>query len=236
MADKRCSNADIISAILLGNNEGFAKEMVQLSQKKNAIKSLAWDSAKWKAQVKQIDMQIQSMFEARILYWAAWDEAKQTLIKRLKARWGTIWAWARVLEMIDSISVNNLDEYAELFGKKKGDVVNTQQAIDNLKKSVSDFIAAKEWLKVNYWAKVFDKNLPMKERKKALWDWYKQELKTVKEWWVPTTIVSPDDQWKHIERLAWAKQQKREELFNNYLLWRIFIWEDEDATKSFIVS
>ncbi|WP_173431905.1 hypothetical protein [Sharpea azabuensis] len=46
--------------------------------------------------------------------------------------------------MIDSISVNNLDEYAELFGKKKGDVVNTQQAIDNLKKSVSDFIAAKE--------------------------------------------------------------------------------------------
>ena len=234
MADNRCFNADIISTILLGNNEGFAKEMVQLSQKKNAIQSLAWDTAKWKAQIKQIDMQIQSMFEARILYGSAWDEAKQALIKRLKARWGTIWAWARVLEMIDSISVNNINEYAELLGKQRGDVVNTQQAIDELKEAVSDFIAAKEWLKVNYWAKVFNKNLSMKERRKALWDWYKQELETVKKWWVPTTIVSPDDQWKHIERFTWAWQHKREELFNNYLLWRIFIWEDEDVTKDFI--
>ena len=234
MADDRCLNADIISTILLGNNEGFAKEMVQLSQKKNAIQSLAWDSAKWKAQIKQIDMQIQSIFEARILYGSAWDEAKQTLIKRLKARWGTIWAWARVLEMIDSISVNNLNEYAELLGKQRGDIVNTQQAIDELKNSVSDFIAAKEWLKVNYWTKVFNKDIPKKERDKALWEWYKKELDIVKKWWKPTTLVSPDEQWKHIERLAWTKQQKREELFNNYLLWRIFIWEDEDATKSFI--
>lgn len=233
MAD-RCLNADILATTLLGNNEGFAKQIVGLAQEKNAISNIAWDSARTKQLTKQIDMQIQSMIEARILFWDAWDAAKQKLLKWLRNKWWTLWAWARLLDMIDSLSVENVEEYAWLVWKDRTDVAWVKQSITDLKFAVSDFIAAKNNLKVNYWTKFYNKLLKKSERIKALWDWWRADLKTVRSWWTPTELVNPDEQWRHIVNMTWGDLAKREKLFNNWVLWRTFLWEDDSAVTAFV--
>ena len=233
MAD-RCLNADILATTLLGNNEGFAKQIVGLAQEKNAISNIAWDSARTKQLTKQIDMQIQSMIEARILFWNAWDVAKQQLIKKIRNKWWTLWAWARLLDMIDNLSVENVEEYAWLVWKDRTDVAWVKQAITDLKFAVSDFIAAKNNLKVNYWTKFYNKLLPRKERIKAIWDWWRADLKAVREWKAPTELVNPDEQWKHIVSMTWWDLAERERLFNNRILWRTFLWEDDSAFKDVV--
>ena len=233
MAD-RCLNADILATTLLGNNEGFAKQIVSLAQEKNAISNIAWDSARTKQLTKQIDMQIQSMIEARILFWDAWDTAKQKLLKWLRNKWWTLWAWARLLDMIDNLSVENVEEYAWLVWKDRTDVAWVKQSITDLKFAVSDFIAAKNNLKVNYWTKFYNKLLKKEERIKALWDWWRADIKAVKEWWTPTELVNPDEQWRHIVSMTWGDLAKREKLFNNWVLWRTFLWEDDSAVTAFV--
>lgn len=234
MADGRCLNADILASLLLGNNEAFAKEVVDLTNELNSIKAIYKDDKMIKNAEKQINLRLNWIVWARILYWDAWDVAKQTLLKKVRNKWWTIWEWARLLDMIDWISLQNLDEYAGLLFQKWDDIRTAQGAIDEFKESVSNYVAAESWLKDNYWIKLWSKNVSKEEKAQALWEWWKSELKKVKEWWTPTWIITPDEQWKHIERLSWIKQKERETLFNNYVLWRIFLWEDDDVVKAFV--
>ena len=234
MADGRCLNADILASLLLGNNEAFAKEVVDLTNELNSIKAIYKDDKMIKNAEKQINLRLNWIVWARILYWDAWDAAKQALLKKVRNKWWTIWEWARLLDMIDWISMQNLDEYAGLLFQKWDRLGTAQDAIDDFKEAVSNYVAAESWLKDNYWIKLWGRNVPKEEKVKALWEWWKSELKKVKEWWVPTWIITPDEQWKHIERLSWLKQKEKETLFNNYVLWRIFLGEDDDVVKDFI--
>lgn len=246
MADWRCLNADILASLLLGNNEAFAREIIDLANRINWAKALVWEWKLSKHLEKQASMQINWIVSARILYWDAWDKAKQSLMKTIMWKWWTIWEWARLLELIDSISLKNLDEYAGLLFDSRWGIWTAQDAIDDFKYAVSNYVAAKNELKKSYWikdkklvnnpwAKIFNKKLSKEERRKALWELWIKDRETLKKWWVPTEIVSPDDQWKHIEKFTWDIQKKREMLFNNYILWRIFLWEDDDVLEDFII-
>jgi len=237
MADGRCLNADILASLLLGNNEAFAKEVVDLTNQLNSIKTALKNDKMVKNAEQQINLRLNWIVWARILYWDAWDAAKQALLKKLRNKWWTIWEWARLLDMIDWISLQNLDEYAWLLWQKWDGVESAQEAIDRFKKSVSDYVAAENWLKEQYWTKLWSDATSKDELKsKLLWLLKSTDRSPIKgkDKKGITKILTPDENWKQISDSVWVDKKDEEVFFNNYVLWRLFLWEDDDAVKAFI--
>jgi hypothetical protein len=58
MADGRCLNADILASLLLGNNEAFAKEVVDLTNQLNSIKTALKNDKMVKNAEQQINLRL----------------------------------------------------------------------------------------------------------------------------------------------------------------------------------
>lgn len=242
MADGRCLNADILASLLLGNNEAFAKEVVELTNRLNAAKIMSSRGNKTVAKniEKNVRMQINGIVSSRILMGDAWKEAKESLMKTIRHKWWTIWEWAKLLELIDWISLANADEYAWLLFKEWVDTGTKKEAIDWFKKAIADFVASKNQLNKNFWTKISAKAKGIKDRVKFIWELWKTEkkqAKAAKKKWekaIPKEVLSPDETWKSIVNLMESDKKDSEILFNNYVLWRIFLWEDEDILVDFL--
>ena len=242
MADGRCLNADILASLLLGNNEAFAKEVVDLANRLNAAKIMSSRGNKTLAKniEKNVKMQINGIVSSRILMGDAWKEAKESLMKTVRHKWWTIWEWAKLLELIDWISLANADEYAWLLFKEWADAGTKQEAINGFKKAVADYVASKNQLNKNFWTKITAKTKELKDRTKFIWILWKTEKKqakaAAKKWEkvIPKEMLSPDETWKSIVNLMESDKKDSEILFNNYVLWRIFLWEDEDILVDFL--
>lgn len=69
------------------------------------------------------------------------------------------------------------------------------------------------------------------EAEQTLKEEIKKDVDQVKKWEAPSNVASADDIWKEFwERSDDAKE--REKALNNYLLWKIYLWESDDVLES----
>ena len=237
---ERCYNADVVATTLLANNEEFAREMTYYARQQNRYQTLFDEAGGASAAEELLQKQIQASLETRILLGQAWwAEAKTNLIKQIAKYWGTLGEGIKTLEMIDNISLRDMERYAWLLMWEETTQAEVEKAIYTLKENVAWFVASKKILKDGFWIKgtkvmmssedLAESAWLIKRLKTDIWARWKNDKAKIKKWETPTEVLSPDATWKFINAEWGDDFKKRTQLFNNYALGRIFIAEDDNV-------
>ena len=76
-----------------------------------------------------------------------------------------------------------------------------------------------------------DKKTLPPEAEKVLKENIVKDVEQVKNWEAPSNLVKADEVWKEFYEMS-DKAKEREFLLNNYLIWKIYLWEWDDALES----
>ena len=198
----------------------------------------------WSAKVKDLWEDIVSMANMYKLEWEdVWELTISELRTRIEETRARFKDAHKSKNVIAQMKLDRETKDSKMLSIYKAPSVKVEWALDkepiwvtsreSLWAIIRDAYQKEPNPEIKWWSKIdpMNKTTLPPEAERVLKDNIKKDIDQVKNWQAPSNVVSADPIWKQFYEMS-DDTRERELLLNDYLIWKIYLWEWDDALES----